>query len=73
LERNQLDSFGEDDEGDEAQLMVALVQRRVVGDDAATAMLWRRCSLKLFQQLSSLSSAWSREKGGDGGTRMERG
>jgi hypothetical protein len=46
------------------ELEVASAWREVTGNDGATAMLRRMCSLKLFQKLSSLSFAWSREKDG---------
>jgi hypothetical protein len=36
LERNQLDSFGDDDEGDEAQLVVVSSWRRTLWNDGAT-------------------------------------
>jgi hypothetical protein len=36
LERKQLDSFGDDDEGDEAQLMVVSSWRQMLWYDGAT-------------------------------------
>jgi hypothetical protein len=48
---------------DEEKLVVAMVRRKMVGDDGATVMQRRRCSL-FSLKLSSRSFAWSRGEEG---------